>query len=63
MPDEAQWHAPKSHAQPILSRLHRALSVKQKLKLHHSSLKSRGTKTIPIACAKVRASVPTENLE
>jgi len=52
MPHKAQWHAPKSYAQPIIARLHCALSVKQKLKLHHGSLRSRGTKTIPIASSK-----------
>jgi hypothetical protein len=46
MPHELQWHAPRAHAQAIILRLHRALAVKQKLKLHHCSLRSRRGKTI-----------------
>src|SRR6266481_7423224 len=47
MPHKPQRHPPHAHAQPVFSRLQRALSVKQKLKLHPCSLKSRHTKTIP----------------
>jgi hypothetical protein len=46
MPHEAQRDMPDTDLQGIILRLNRALSVKQKLKLHRRSLKGRRTKTI-----------------